>query len=124
MPKVQSDLEQLLLSNIRTLVQIFEAFTCILLQNIDILIGLLRVARGLNQCQILGEDRSDGDTDLLRKVLEVNLASRFLKGFVFISEVSVFSNMSNLFDENAIKHTDFFFIHDLIIFFFIFEINL
>ena len=52
------------------------------------------------------------------------LSFGLLKCFVFISEVSVLCDVGNLFYENAIKHAYFLLVHDLIGFFFIFEVNL
>lgn len=54
--------------------------------------------------------RADGQADLLAEVLEVSLLLAANQTLVLLSEVSSFGDMSNLLDEDAVKHHSLLFV--------------
>jgi hypothetical protein len=107
MPKVETYFHNLILRDICTLDQVIETLFSVSLEDFNILIGLHSIGCTFYQSQILHQNIGDCQSNIFAEVFKVALVLATLQCLELISQISIFGDILDLFNEQAVVHARF-----------------
>lgn len=107
MPKVETYFHNLILRDIWALDQVIQTCFGVILEDFDILIRLHGIGCSFYQSQILHQNIRDCQSDIFAEVFKVALALLALQCLELSSQISIFGDSLDLFNEQAVVHARF-----------------